>query len=66
MYIVEHFHTRRYWIEGEGWSTTDESKATRYSRAEADALAHRAYGTAVEANSRGWRALRSATGPTFS
>lgn len=44
MYIVENYHTRRFWIEGEGWATTDESKATRFERADAAAIAHQMHG----------------------
>ena len=48
MYIVEHYHSRRFWIDGEGWSTTDAAKATRFSRAEAYELAHHVHGQVVE------------------
>jgi hypothetical protein len=47
-YIVELYHSRRFWIDGEGWSTSDESRATRYSRAEAYELAHHVHGQVVE------------------
>jgi hypothetical protein len=50
-YIVELYHSRRFWIDGEGWSTSDESKATRYSRADAYELAHHVYGQVVELSS---------------
>lgn len=47
MYIVEHYHSGRFWIEGEGWATTDESNATCYDRTDAAAIAHQTHGEAV-------------------
>jgi hypothetical protein len=50
MFIVEHYHGRRFWIESQGWATTDEAEATRYSRENATTLAHQMHGEVVELN----------------
>lgn len=47
MYIVFHYHSHRYWIEGAGWSTSASSRATRYTEYEARKWASRVYGEAV-------------------
>jgi hypothetical protein len=48
-YIVTHYHSLRYWIDGQGWSTTDSDRATRYTRDEAVRLASQMHGEAVAA-----------------
>lgn len=49
MYIVTHYHSRRYWIDGQGWATTDADRATRYTKHEATQLASQMHGEAVPA-----------------
>lgn len=49
MYIVHHYHQNRFWIEGQGWSTTNSDRATRYTAHEARQLATRLHAEAIHA-----------------
>lgn len=47
-YIVELRLGGPYWIEGKGWATSDDTKATRYTHHEAGEIAGLMHGFMVE------------------
>lgn len=47
LYIIESVESGRFWVEGEGWSTTDRYHAATYSQADAESLAKTLRATAV-------------------
>jgi hypothetical protein len=48
-YILHLYHQNRFWIEGQGWSTTNSARATRYTESEARKLGSLLHAEAVPA-----------------